>query len=76
MDFKDKVVIVTGASSGIGLSCAEQIISYGGCVIGVDKSEAVLDYVSHYTDMYISGQATLEEVVEDLQATVTTYLKR
>ena len=47
MDFKDKVFIVTGASSGIGLSCAEQIIAYGGRVIGVDKNEPVLDDASY-----------------------------
>ena len=67
MDFKDKVVIVTGASSGIGLSCAEQIISYGGHVIGVDKSEAVLDDDS-YEHVLIS--VTDEQAVESMVNTM------
>ncbi len=43
MEFENKVFIVTGASSGIGKSCAEQIISQGGTVIGFDKSEATIE---------------------------------
>ena len=47
MDFTGKVFIVTGASSGIGKSCAEQIITLGGCVIGVDKNESTINNTSY-----------------------------
>ena len=67
MDFKDKVVIVTGASSGIGLSCAEQIIAYGGRVIGVDKNEPVLDDDA-YEHILIS--VTDEQAVESMVNTM------
>ena len=43
MEFENKVFIVTGASSGIGKGCAEQIISQGGTVIGFDKSEVMIE---------------------------------
>ena len=68
MDFKDKVFIVTGASSGIGLSCAEQIIAYGGRVIGVDKNEPVLDDAS-YEHALIS--VTDEQAVESMVKSIT-----
>lgn len=40
MDLSNKVYVVTGASSGIGQSCAEQILELGGSVIGLDKDQA------------------------------------
>ncbi len=43
LDFFSKVFIVTGASSGIGKSCAEQIIEMGGKVVGVDNAEGAID---------------------------------
>ncbi|MBR6475073.1 MAG: SDR family oxidoreductase [Lachnospiraceae bacterium] len=67
MDFKDKVVIVTGASSGIGLSCAEQIIAYGGRVIGVDKNVPVLDDVSYEHELI---SVTDEQAVENMVNTM------
>ena len=67
MDFKDKVVIVTGVSSGIGLSCAEQIIAYGGRVIGVDKNVPVLDDVSYEHELI---SVTDEQAVENMVNTM------
>ena len=40
--FKDKVVIVTGAGSGIGQATVVRIASEGGTVIGMDMNEAGL----------------------------------
>jgi NAD(P)-dependent dehydrogenase (short-subunit alcohol dehydrogenase family) len=68
MDFTGKVYIVTGASSGIGLSCAEQIISLGGQVIGADKCEAAIENEA-YEHSVIS--VTDEKAVEDLVNRVT-----
>jgi len=36
MNFKDKVVVVTGASSGIGESCAKKLLDLGAKVAGFD----------------------------------------
>ena len=38
-DNKDKTYIVTGASSGIGRSCAESLLKSGASVIGIDLGE-------------------------------------
>ncbi|KAI0431291.1 short chain dehydrogenase [Xylaria sp. FL1042] len=54
---KDKVVIVTGGSSGIGLSAVQQLLSLGASVIGADLHEPAEDAVSsaqftfHKTDI-------------------------
>ena len=67
MDFKDKVFIVTGASSGIGLSCAEQIIAYGGRVIGVDKNEPVLDDASYeHALISVADEQAVESMVKSI----------
>lgn len=45
---KDRIVIVTGTSSGIGKSCAEVLIKNGAIVIGFDKQTPVHDHFKHY----------------------------
>ena len=39
MRFKDKVCIVTGATSGIGRATAEQMGAEGGCVVVIGRDE-------------------------------------
>ena len=68
MDFTGKVFIVTGASSGIGLSTAKQILEFGGCVVGIDRNESALDNAS-YDHYKIS--VTDEKLVENVIKTVT-----
>lgn len=43
---KDKVAIVTGAASGIGLATAEMLAKEGACVVLADINEAQLEAVS------------------------------
>ena len=43
--FKDKVAIVTGASSGIGLSTARSLAKYGAKVVLAARSEEKLEQI-------------------------------
>lgn len=53
---KDRTYIVTGASSGIGKSCAEQLIKSGAFVIGIDT-----DYGSINDPLYMHYKASVTD---------------
>ena len=44
MDFKDKVFIVTGASSGMGKSCCELLLEKGAYVAGIDINDCTIEH--------------------------------
>ncbi|MCR5785526.1 MAG: SDR family oxidoreductase [Eubacterium sp.] len=58
-------VLITGASSGIGLSCAELFLKNGHEVIGFDREKAVLEKenYTHYT-VDIRDEASYPDVSE------------
>lgn len=47
MDFKDRTVLVTGATRGIGRSLAEQLVAAGARVVALARDEAALADLSH-----------------------------
>ena len=44
MTFKDKVYIVTGASSGMGKSCSELLLENDAVVIGIDRNDSAIEH--------------------------------
>ena len=70
MDFSNKIFIVTGASSGIGRSCAEQIIGFGGTAIGVDIKESTFDHkqYQHYM-LSVTDEPAVEKMVNKVAET-------
>ena len=46
MQFKDRIVIVTGAASGIGLEITQQFLAAGAAVIGTDINAEALEEVA------------------------------
>jgi NAD(P)-dependent dehydrogenase (short-subunit alcohol dehydrogenase family) len=63
-DFKDKVVLITGGTSGIGLAAAEIFLKKGACVALVgrhsDKGMTALAHLAEYGDKvrYVEGNVT------------------
>ena len=44
MNFKDKVFIVTGASSGMGKSCCELLLGNEAVVVGIDRNDSTIEH--------------------------------
>lgn len=68
-DFKGKVYIVTGASSGIGKSCADQLLNAGAFVAGIDVNDSGITSGSytHYK-AGVTDEAAIRKAVEDVAA--------
>ena len=69
--FKDKVVIVTGASSGIGLATARQFAAYGAKVVLAARSEDKLilleEELSKITEViYVKTDVSIEDDCKNL----------
>ena len=52
MDYKDKVVIVTGGAQGIGKCIAEEFRKQGALVEVIDKQEGLDHFVSDLSNKY------------------------
>ena len=59
-DQAEKIFIVTGASSGIGRSCVEQLIRSGAFVIGIDSKES--DFTAPRYTHYAAGVTDEKEI--------------
>ncbi|SDB86377.1 NAD(P)-dependent dehydrogenase, short-chain alcohol dehydrogenase family [Raineyella antarctica] len=65
--FAGRVVVVTGAGSGIGRAVASRIVQEGGRVVGADLSEERLRTVAEELGdafTYVAGSVTEQEVVD------------
>jgi rhamnose utilization protein RhaD (predicted bifunctional aldolase and dehydrogenase)/NAD(P)-dependent dehydrogenase (short-subunit alcohol dehydrogenase family) len=47
-EFQGKIVLVTGAASGIGLACAKEFYSRGALVVGLDISPQILERMNGF----------------------------
>ncbi len=66
MDFKDKVYIVTGSSSGMGRSCCMKLIEANACVVGIDMNECTIenDSYTHFKSDVLD-EAKIEKCVKE-----------
>jgi NAD(P)-dependent dehydrogenase (short-subunit alcohol dehydrogenase family) len=65
LNFSNRVFIVTGTSSGIGRSCAEQILELGGTVIGADKNASAIKNGSYkHFELSVTDENAVKSMIE------------
>jgi NAD(P)-dependent dehydrogenase (short-subunit alcohol dehydrogenase family) len=73
---QDRVAVVTGAGSGIGLATARRLAAEGACVVAVDIDEAALSAISGEVTEAIVCDVAEEQAVESLFETVSMTYER
>ncbi len=72
--YQGKIVMVTGAASGIGRACAEYFIEQGAAVVGVDLSEQIEDVLNKPGTLGIVGDLTdPDAILAAVEATVREF---
>lgn len=76
-DFKNKVVLVTGGNSGIGLATAKKFADSGANVVITGKREGVLKKVSDETGLksFLCDQSMMTDIDKLAEAVQTSYGK-
>ncbi len=67
LDFSGKIIVVTGTSSGIGKSCAGQLLESGAAVIGIDVNDS--DIGSPLYKHYMAGitdETAIEKIINGI----------
>lgn len=67
-DFSGKVFVVTGTASGIGKSCAVQLLDSGADVIGIDVKDSGIDLPSYkHFSAGITDEAAIESIAREIK---------
>lgn len=73
--FTDKVVVITGSNSGIGLSTARRMLAEGATVIAADRSPAKNPLIAEHPDRVVSIRCDVS-VPADIDALATDLRER
>ena len=67
MDFKGKKYVVTGASSGMGKSCAEMLLNEKAVVCGFDRSEGSISHENYtHFQVDITDEDAIKRCLEEI----------
>lgn len=69
-DFDNQIAIVTGAASGIGFSCVQQLTAQGAKVFGFDLAPGELDSIATFVKCDITSQASVDAAFEEVASQV------
>ncbi|MCE4052305.1 SDR family NAD(P)-dependent oxidoreductase [Pseudomonas sp. Au-Pse12] len=63
---QNKVAVVTGAASGIGLACVRRFAAEGAQVVGLDIGSPPTDFPGRFMTLDVRDEAQVEQVMEEI----------
>ncbi|AZD86952.1 Dehydrogenase [Pseudomonas chlororaphis subsp. aureofaciens] len=63
---QNKVAVVTGAASGIGLACARRFAAEGAQVVGLDIGSPPADFPGRFMPLDVRDETQVEQVMEEI----------
>lgn len=73
LGYKDKVCVVTGASSGMGKACAEELVALGAKVYALDIAPSQLDGIHKFVKINMGDKASIDEAFVNLPEKIDRF---
>ncbi len=73
LNYKDKVAVVTGASSGMGKATAEVLVNLGAKVYALDWNECDVKGIESYVHVDLSKKDSIDEAMKKLPSKIDTF---
>lgn len=73
-NYKDKICIVTGASSGMGYETAKMLVDLGAKVYALDIKECNIENLAGFYSCNLSDKKNIDEVFTKLPEKIDCFL--
>ena len=74
LNYKDKVAVVTGASSGMGKATAEVLVDLGAKVYALDWNECDVKGIESYVHVDLSKKDSIDEAMKNCHLKLIHFL--
>lgn len=73
LNYKDKVCVVTGASSGIGNATCKMLVDLGAIVYGIDRNPCEIDGLMQFIQCDLSDKNSIDQAFTSLPNHIDSF---
>ena len=73
LNYKDKICVVTGASSGIGKATCKMLIDCGAIVYGLDRNTCDLEGLKEFITVDLSNKESIDEAFKNIPTKIDSF---